>query len=99
MTLFSDLTLIKDQLRNILLAARDTVSINHAIPSNSSSRDMYFLGMKTAQLLSFTCYCLALKPEIMERLRQEILSAYGESTIPTYDDLKKQKYRTYILDS
>ncbi|KAG8922474.1 hypothetical protein FRC00_007416 [Tulasnella sp. 408] len=71
-----DVTLIKDQLRNILLAARDT----------------------TAQLLSFTCYCLALKPEIMDRLRQEILSAYGDSTIPTYDDLKKQKYLRAVLD-
>ncbi|KIO25816.1 hypothetical protein M407DRAFT_24871 [Tulasnella calospora MUT 4182] len=72
----NDVTLIKDQLRNILLAARDT----------------------TAQLLSFTCYCLALKPEIMDRLRQEILSAYGDTTIPTYDDLKKQKYLRAVLD-
>ncbi|KAG8904307.1 hypothetical protein FRC01_008789, partial [Tulasnella sp. 417] len=68
--------LIKDQLRNILLAARDT----------------------TAQLLSFTCYFLATKPEIMDRLRQEILSAYGDSTIPTYNDLKKQKYLRGVLD-
>lgn len=33
----------------------------------------------------------------MDRLRQEILSAYGDSTVPTYDDLKKQKYRKYTL--
>ncbi|KAG8962385.1 hypothetical protein FRC05_005356 [Tulasnella sp. 425] len=71
-----DVALIKDQLRNVLLAARDT----------------------TAQLLSFTCYCLALKPEIIDRLRQEILSAYGDSTVPTYDDLKKQKYLRAVLD-
>ncbi|KAG9046265.1 hypothetical protein FS837_004762 [Tulasnella sp. UAMH 9824] len=93
-----DLVLIKDQLRNILLAARDTVSITNAVFSNSISCDMYTLGLKTAQLLSFTCYCLALKPEILDRLRQEILSAYGDSTIPTYDDLKKQKYLRAVLD-
>ncbi|KIO25817.1 hypothetical protein M407DRAFT_236535 [Tulasnella calospora MUT 4182] len=71
-----DVTLIMDQLRNVLLAARDT----------------------TAQLLSFTCYFLALKPEIMDGLRQEILSAYGDSTIPTYDDIKKHKYLRAVLD-
>ncbi|KAG8940266.1 hypothetical protein FRC04_005448 [Tulasnella sp. 424] len=66
----SDVPLIKDQLLNILLAARDT----------------------TAQLFSWTCYALALHPDVMNRLRQEVLSTYGESGVPTYESIKTLKY-------
>ncbi|KAG8983276.1 hypothetical protein FRB90_006154, partial [Tulasnella sp. 427] len=71
-----DVDLIKDQLLNILLAARDT----------------------TAQLLSWTVYALALHPDIMSRLRQEVLSAYGESGVPTFENLKSLKYLRATLD-
>ncbi|KAG8931585.1 hypothetical protein FRC00_000718 [Tulasnella sp. 408] len=71
-----DVQLIKDQLLNILLAARDT----------------------TAQLLSWTCYVLALHPDIMDRLRQEVLAAYGESGVPTFENIKTLKYLRAILD-
>ncbi|KAG9035693.1 hypothetical protein FS837_001848 [Tulasnella sp. UAMH 9824] len=70
----SDVPLIKDQLLNILLAARDT----------------------TAQLLSWTCYVLALHPDIMDRLRQEVLAAYGESGVPTFENIKTLKYRKHL---
>ncbi|KAG8959346.1 hypothetical protein FRC00_001704 [Tulasnella sp. 408] len=72
----SDVELIKDQLLNILLAARDT----------------------TAQLLSWTCYVLALHPDVMDRLRQEVLAAYGESEEPTFESIKRLKYLRAVLD-
>ncbi|KAG8959345.1 hypothetical protein FRC00_001703 [Tulasnella sp. 408] len=72
----SDVQLIKDQLLNILLAARDT----------------------TAQLLSWTCYVLALHPDIMDRLRQEVLATYGESEEPTFENIKTLKYLRAVLD-
>ncbi|KAG9046266.1 hypothetical protein FS837_004763 [Tulasnella sp. UAMH 9824] len=71
-----DVQLIKDQLLNILLAARDT----------------------TAQLLSWTCYVLALHPDIMDRLRQEVLATYGESEVPTFENIKTLKYLRAVLD-
>ncbi|KAG8962386.1 hypothetical protein FRC05_005357 [Tulasnella sp. 425] len=72
----SDIPLIKDQLLNILLAARDT----------------------TAQLLSWTCYALALYPDIMNRVRQEVLASYGESGVPTFENIKTLKYLRAVLD-
>ncbi|KAG8897440.1 hypothetical protein FRC01_011339, partial [Tulasnella sp. 417] len=72
----SDVELIKDQLLNILLAARDT----------------------TAQLLSWTCYVLALHPDIMARLREEVLATYGDSESPTFENIKSLKYLRAVLD-
>ncbi|KAG8893178.1 hypothetical protein FRC01_013744 [Tulasnella sp. 417] len=72
----SDVELIKDQLLNILLAARDT----------------------TAQLLSWTCYVLALHPDIMPRLREEVLATYGDSESPTFENIKGLKYLRAVLD-
>ncbi|KAG8917235.1 hypothetical protein FRC01_002588, partial [Tulasnella sp. 417] len=72
----NDVELIKDQLLNILIAARDT----------------------TAQLLSWTCYVLALHPDIMARLREEVLATYGESELPTFENIKTLKYMRAVLD-
>jgi len=71
-----DVDLVKDQLLNMLLAARDT----------------------TASLLSFACYLLAMHPDVMKRLRQEVLAQYGPTGLPTYDDLKNIKYLRAVLD-
>ncbi|KAG9001078.1 hypothetical protein FRB93_012458 [Tulasnella sp. JGI-2019a] len=71
-----DVVLVKDQLLNMMLAARDT----------------------TAGLLSFTCYLLAMHPDVMLRLRQEILTAFGPIGLPTYDSLKTLKYLRAVLN-
>ncbi|KAG8999414.1 hypothetical protein FRB94_006194 [Tulasnella sp. JGI-2019a] len=71
-----DVELVRDQLLNMLLAARDT----------------------TACLLSFTCYLLAMHPEVNLRLRQEILAHFGPSGLPTYDSLKTLKYLRAVLN-
>ncbi|KAG9000688.1 hypothetical protein FRB94_005236 [Tulasnella sp. JGI-2019a] len=71
-----DVELVKDQLLNMLLAARDT----------------------TAGLLSFSCYLLAMHPEVMLRLQQEVLTNFGPSGLPTYDSLKTLKYLRAVLN-
>ncbi|KAG8984793.1 hypothetical protein FRB95_006304 [Tulasnella sp. JGI-2019a] len=52
----------------------------------------------TATLLSFTSYMLAMEPEVMARLREEVVSFYGTSEMPTYDNLKRLKYLRAVLD-
>jgi cytochrome P450 len=46
----------------------------------------------TASALSWLFYELSSKPEMVERLRAEILSSVGPTNQPTYDDLKSMKY-------
>ncbi|KAJ7499680.1 cytochrome P450 monooxygenase pc-2 [Mycena latifolia] len=54
----------------------------------------------TAATLTFGVYMLAEHPEIMERLRKEILSTVGNSKMPTYDDLRSMKYlRAFINET
>ncbi|KAJ6579544.1 cytochrome P450 [Mycena vulgaris] len=54
----------------------------------------------TAATLTFGVYMLAEHPEIMERLRSEILSTVGSSKMPTYDDIRNMKYlRAFINET
>lgn len=46
----------------------------------------------TASTLSWTFYELARKPEIVQKLREEILETVGLNRPPTYNDLKSMKY-------
>ncbi|CCO32700.1 hypothetical protein BN14_06763 [Rhizoctonia solani AG-1 IB] len=62
-------TVIRDEIINILVAARDT----------------------TAASLTFAVYMLSQNPEIMARLREEIIDRLGTSSIPTPQDLKEMK--------
>jgi cytochrome P450 len=41
-------------------------------------------------------YRLGKEPEIQEKLRNEILNAFGKNT-PTYDELGKLEYLNYFL--
>lgn len=53
----------------------------------------------TAATLSWTIYELSKKPEVVERLRQEILRVVGPlGNKPTYEDLKELKYLTHTLN-
>ncbi|KAJ7230074.1 cytochrome P450 [Mycena pura] len=54
----------------------------------------------TAATLTFGVYMLAEHPDIVERLRHEILSIVGSSKMPTYDDLRSMKYlRAFINET
>ncbi|CAE6535116.1 unnamed protein product [Rhizoctonia solani] len=72
----ADISVIKDELINILVAARDT----------------------TAATLTFTVYILATNPEIMAKLRTEVLSRLGTSNHPTPEDFKEMKYLRAVLN-
>ncbi|KAF7190710.1 Cytochrome P450 52A1 [Pseudocercospora fuligena] len=52
----------------------------------------------TAVTLSWLFYELSLKPEIVKKLRQEIISYVGLHREPTYDDLKSMRYLQHTLN-
>ncbi|TFK64703.1 cytochrome P450 monooxygenase pc-3 [Pluteus cervinus] len=54
----------------------------------------------TANTLTFAVYMLAEHPDIMQKLREEIISKVGPSKRPTYDDIKDMKYlRAFINET
>ncbi|CAE6404148.1 unnamed protein product [Rhizoctonia solani] len=53
---------------------------------------------QTASLLTFTTYLLRQHPEVLHRLRQEILAHVGLDATPTYDQVKRMKYFQAILN-
>ena len=52
----------------------------------------------TASTLAFLTYFLAIRPDITDRLRQEILECCGPSSPPTYERIKKMKYLRAVLN-
>lgn len=55
-------------------------------------------GRKTAGTLTFVVYLLAEHPDVMVRLRDEILSKVGPSMRPSYDDLRDMKYLRAVIN-
>lgn len=52
----------------------------------------------TAGILSFTFQELSANPEIVIKLRQEILQRVGSSRAPTYGDLKNMPYLQHVMN-
>ncbi|KAJ2923800.1 hypothetical protein H1R20_g13302, partial [Candolleomyces eurysporus] len=52
----------------------------------------------TASLLTYTIYMLAEHPDILSRLREEILTSIGPDRKPTYADLREMKYLRAVLN-
>jgi len=52
----------------------------------------------TAGTLTFVIYLLAEHPEVMARLREEILSKVGPTRRPSYDDLRDMKYLRAVIN-
>ena len=52
----------------------------------------------TAGALSFTFQELARQPEIVRKLRREILERVGRTKAPTYDDLKNMPYLQHCMN-
>jgi cytochrome P450 len=52
----------------------------------------------TACTLSWTIYELARHPEVVKKLREEIMAQVGLDREPTYDDLKSMKYLQNIMN-
>jgi cytochrome P450 len=53
---------------------------------------------KTASLLTFTVYMLAMHPNVASRLREEVLDCVGTDRMPTYDDVRKMKYLRAVFN-
>ncbi|KAI6099100.1 cytochrome P450 [Pisolithus sp. B1] len=71
-----DRAVIRDEIVNILIAARDT----------------------TASTLTFLVYMLSEHPNVLRRLRAEVLSSVGDSRRPTYDDVREMKYMRAVIN-
>jgi hypothetical protein len=71
----------------MLGALRDTVSRTCLIFSYT-----WLNGPKTAALLTSAVYALAQHPEVLARLRREILSVCPQGHNPTYDGIRQLKY-------
>lgn len=52
----------------------------------------------TAATLSWALYELSLQPELVEKLRTEILDTVGPSKVPSYTDLKDMKFVQSVIN-
>ncbi|KAL4075543.1 cytochrome P450 [Scleroderma citrinum] len=52
----------------------------------------------TAATLTFTIYRLSQHPDVLQRLRAEILNKIGPSRRPTYEDLRDMKYLRAVIN-
>ncbi|KAG9096423.1 hypothetical protein FRC06_008676 [Ceratobasidium sp. 370] len=51
----------------------------------------------TAATLTFACYALAMYPACLDKLRAEVLTTFGTSQYPTFEELRPMKYlRAFI---
>ncbi|KAH9832996.1 cytochrome P450 [Rhodofomes roseus] len=72
----NDLTVLHDEVLNILLAGRDT----------------------TATTLTFAVYLLAMHPDVLKRLRAEVLEKVGPKQRPTYEGIKEMRYLRAVIN-
>ncbi|KAH6916345.1 cytochrome P450 [Coprinopsis sp. MPI-PUGE-AT-0042] len=49
-------------------------------------------------VLTFTAYFLAMRPEVMKKLREDILTQLGPWKAPTYDDARALKYLRAVIN-
>ncbi|KAF8164824.1 cytochrome P450 monooxygenase pc-3 [Crassisporium funariophilum] len=52
----------------------------------------------TANSITFSVYMLAEHPEVLQKLRQEILEKIGDSRRPTFGDMKEMKYLRAVIN-
>jgi cytochrome P450 len=53
---------------------------------------------QTASLLTFTCYMLATHPNVLAKLRAEILTIVGATAYPTFEDFREMKYLRAVIN-
>lgn len=93
MRLILDTEAIRDQLLNILLAARDTVSSLSNLTRYKFQRVHSVRGFQTTALLSHTVYFFAMHPDVLKKAREEILDVFGPGGSPTAENMRGLKYR------
>ncbi|KAI0090121.1 cytochrome P450 monooxygenase pc-3 [Irpex rosettiformis] len=52
----------------------------------------------TGSMLTIAVYFLSQYPEVMQRLRQEVLDRVGPTRRPTYDDVREMKYLRAVIN-
>jgi len=52
----------------------------------------------TANTITYAVYMLAEHPKVLDRLRKEILQVVGESSRPTYQDVKDMRYLRAVIN-
>ncbi|KAF6748591.1 cytochrome P450 monooxygenase pc-3 [Ephemerocybe angulata] len=52
----------------------------------------------TANSITYAIYMLAQNPDVLQRLRQEVLEKVGESRRPTFEDMKDMKYLRAVIN-
>ena len=60
--------------------------------------DVYSPGSQTAATLTFAVYLLASNPDVMRKLRKEIIEHVGLSNYPTSDDFREMKYLRAVIN-
>jgi len=71
-----DLTIIRDEILNIMLAGRDT----------------------TAGTMTFVVYMLSQHPDVLRKLREEVVNKIGSSRRPTVEDMRDMKYLKAVVN-
>ncbi|KAI9823564.1 MAG: hypothetical protein M1832_002345 [Thelocarpon impressellum] len=84
-----DRKVLRDQLIAVLLAGR--VSLLFRVEDRADEQDT------TAATLSWTFYELSRHPEVVLKLRREILERLGRDRTPTYEDLKSMRYLQHTI--
>lgn len=56
------------------------------------------LPPQTAATLTFVVFLLSLHPEVLQRLRDEILEVVGPTERPTYEHVREMKYLRAVLN-
>lgn len=54
--------------------------------------------IQTASLITFAMYMLAEHPDVLNKLRTEILGKVGTNGLPTYSDMKEMKYLRAVIN-
>ncbi|KAI0374100.1 cytochrome P450 [Pilatotrama ljubarskyi] len=89
----------EDTLLSQLLKVTDGTSSRHYSIIHDETLNILLAGRDTtACTLTFAIYRLAEQPEILQRLREEILSVVGPTRRPTYDDVRNMKYLRAVIN-
>lgn len=104
---------LRDETFNVLLAGQSPLSeyslywiadIYHTIARNPVSplteqiHRLSYAFFQVASLLTSVFYCFSQYPQVMTRLRQEIIEKIGPSRPPTSYDLAEMRYLRAVID-
>ena len=67
--------------------------LHHPLPDTAAD-----LSPQTASTLTFVVFLLSLHPEVLQRLRGEILEVVGPTERPTYEHVREMKYLRPVLN-